>query len=227
MEEEKKNEAGLEDEVNNVGEETENGGDDVREKAEDTDAKEQEESCESSEAECSEESDGPEASETAEEEPKKPRSSVRQKKELAKKDEKIAELTDRLQRSQAEFINYRNRTDREKALRYDDGAMGVLTKVLAVVDDFERGMALVPEDKKDDPYVEGMEKIYKNLMTILEDLGVRPIEAVGAEFDPDFHNAVMHVDEEGAGENVVVEEFQKGYMYKDSVLRHSMVKVAN
>ncbi len=178
--------------------------------------------------EAEEGAEGEEAAEAEEPEEKGGRRrSVRHKKELEKKDQKIAELNDRLLRAQAEFINYRNRTDREKALRYDDGAMGVLMKILPVVDDLERGFSLVPDDKKDDPFVVGMEKIYKGLMTTLEDLGVKPIEAVGGEFDPDFHNAVMHVDEEGAGENVVVEEFQKGYMYKDSVLRHSMVKVAN
>ena len=226
MEEEKKNAAAAEPEEVTEEETAEAESTEAECEAEEAaEAEENAEAKETAETECAEEETCTgEPEEKAEE---KPKGSVRQKKELAKKDEKIAELTDRLQRAQAEFINFRNRTDREKAMRYDDGAMGVLIKILAVVDDFERGLALVPEDKKDDPYVEGMEKIYKNLMTILEDLGVKPIDAVGGEFDPDFHNAVMHVDEEGAGENVVVEEFQKGYMYKDSVLRHSMVKVAN
>lgn len=144
-----------------------------------------------------------------------------------KKDSQIEELTDRLKRQMAEFDNFRKRTEKEKAGMYEIGAKSVIEKMLPVVDNFERGLAQVPEDKKEDPFVTGMEMIYKQMMTVFEELEVRPIEAVGQEFDPNFHNAVMHVEDEEAGENIVVEEFQKGYTYRESVVRHSMVKVAN
>lgn len=144
-----------------------------------------------------------------------------------KKDEKIEELTDRLTRQMAEFDNFRKRTEKEKSQMYEIGAKDVVEKILPVVDNFERGLAAVPEDEKGNPFAEGMEKIYKQLMTTLEGIGVKPIEAVGQEFNPDFHNAVMHVEDETLGENIVAEEFQKGYTYRDSVVRHSMVKVAN
>ncbi len=144
-----------------------------------------------------------------------------------KKDEKIEELTDRLTRQMAEFDNFRKRTDKEKSQMYEIGAKDVIEKILPVVDNFERGLAAVKEEEKGNPFEEGMEKIYKQLMTTLEALEVRPIEAVGKEFDPDFHNAVMHVEDEELGENIITEEFQKGYTYRDSVVRHSMVKVAN
>ncbi len=144
-----------------------------------------------------------------------------------KKDEKIEELTDRLTRQMAEFDNFRKRTEKEKSQMYEIGAKDVIDKILPVVDNFERGLAAVKEEEKEDPFVQGMEMVYKQLMTTLEGLEVKPIEAVGKEFNPDFHNAVMHVDDENYGENIVVEEFQKGYMYRDSVVRHSMVKVAN
>ena len=113
---------------------------------------------------------------------------------------------------------------------YEIGAKDIINKILPVVDNFERGLAGVPEEEKNNPFIEGMDKIYKQLMTTLEEVGVKPIEAVGQEFNPDFHNAVMHVEDENfeeLGENVIAEEFQKGYTYRDSVVRHSMVKVAN
>ena len=144
-----------------------------------------------------------------------------------KKDEKIEELTDRLQRTMAEFDNYRKRTDKEKASMYIIGAKEVVEKILPIIDNFERGLASATEEQKADPFVEGFDKIYKQLCKTLEDMGVKAIEAVGKEFDPNFHNAVMHVDDENVGENIVVEEFQKGYMYKDFVVSQSMVKVAN
>ena len=144
-----------------------------------------------------------------------------------KKDEKIEELTDRLTRQMAEFDNFRKRTEKEKSQMYEIGAKDIIEKILPVVDNFERGIAAVPEDEKANPFAEGMEKIYKQLMTTLEEIGVKPIEAVGQEFDPDFHNAVMHVEDEEVGDNIITEEFQKGYLYRDSVVRHSMVKVAN
>lgn len=144
-----------------------------------------------------------------------------------KKDEKIEELTDRLTRQMAEFDNFRKRTEKEKSQMYEIGAKDIIEKILPVVDNFERGLASMPEEEKSTPFAEGMEKIYKQLMTTLDGIGVKPIEAVGQEFNPDFHNAVMHVEDEELGENIIAEEFQKGYMYRDSVVRHSMVKVAN
>ena len=143
------------------------------------------------------------------------------------KDEKIDELNDKLKRSMAEFDNYRKRTDKEKSAMYEIGAKDVIEKILPVIDNFERGLKSIPEDQKGGPVASGMEMIYKQLITVLSDLGVTPIEAVGQEFDPNLHNAVMHAEDEGLGENIVAEEFQKGYKYKDTVLRHSMVKVAN
>lgn len=148
----------------------------------------------------------------------------KKKKEKDKKDQQIEELTDRLKRNMAEFDNFRKRTEKEKASMYIIGAREIVEKILPVVDNFERGLAQAPEE---DAFAEGIRMIYKQLMTTLEELGVKPIEAVGKEFNPDFHNAVMHVEDEETGENIVVEEFQKGYTYKDFVVRHSMVKVAN
>lgn len=144
-----------------------------------------------------------------------------------KKDEQIADLTDKLTRQIAEFDNYRKRTEKEKSAMYEIGAKDVIEKILPIVDNFERGFATVAEEEKENPFVQGMDKVYKQLMTMLEGLGVKPIEALGQEFNPDLHHAVMHVEDEEAGENVIVEEFQKGYMYRDSVVRYSMVKVAN
>ena len=144
-----------------------------------------------------------------------------------KKDEKIEELTDRLTRQMAEFDNFRKRTEKEKSQMYEIGAKDIIEKILPVVDNFERGLGSMSEEDKATPFAEGMEKIYKQLMTTLDGIGVKPIEAVGQEFNPDFHNAVMHEESEEVGENIITEEFQKGYMYRDSVVRHSMVKVAN
>ena len=146
---------------------------------------------------------------------------------IKEKDQQIGELTDKYQRLMAEFENVRKRTAKEFVQRYDMGAMGVLEKLLPVVDNFERGLQAVAEDEKDSPFVQGIEQIYKQLMGTLDELGVKAMDAEGKEFDANLHNAVMHVEDEEAGENVVVEELQKGYMYKESVLRHSMVKVAN
>lgn len=140
------------------------------------------------------------------------------------KDAQIEELQDRLKRQMAEFDNFRKRTEKEKAAMYEIGAKDIIEKILPVVDNFERGLAQAPQD---DPFADGMEKIYKQLTTTMEGMGVEPIEAVGKEFNPDFHNAVMHVEDESVGENIVVEELQKGYTYKGFVVRHSMVKVAN
>ncbi|SCP95979.1 nucleotide exchange factor GrpE [Anaerobium acetethylicum] len=144
-----------------------------------------------------------------------------------KKDTQIEELTDRLKRSMAEFDNFRKRTEKEKSQMYEVGAKSVVEKILPVVDNFERGLAMVPEEEKENPFVDGMDKIYKQLMANLEEIGVKPIEAVGNQFDPNLHNAVMHIEDEAFGENTVAEEFQKGYIYRETVVRHSMVKVAN
>lgn len=167
-----------------------------------------------------------EAETEGEEEPKK-KKFFEKKIKKDKKDEKIADLTDKLTRQMAEFDNYRKRTEKEKSAMYEIGAKDVVEKILPVVDNFERGLQSVSEENQNDPFVQGMDKIYKQLMTTLEGIGVKPIETVGMEFNPDLHNAVMHVEDEAFGENVVAEEFQKGYMYRDSVVRHSMVKVAN
>ena len=144
-----------------------------------------------------------------------------------KKDLKIEELEDKVKRQLAEFENFRNRTEKEKSRMYEFGARDVIEKMLPVVDNFERGLAAIPEEEKGGPVASGMEMIYKQIMTTLEGLGVQPIEALNKPFDPDFHNAVMHVEDDEIEESTVVEEFQKGYIYKEHVIRYSMVKVAN
>ena len=147
-----------------------------------------------------------------------------------KKDQKdilIEELNDKYRRTMAEFDNFRKRTEKEKASMYEIGARDIIEKILPVVDNFERGLNSIPEDEKTGAVAEGMDKIYKQLTKVLEDAGVKEIEACGAEFDPNFHNAVMHVEDDSLGENVVAEVLQKGYTYRDTVVRHSMVKVAN
>ena len=149
------------------------------------------------------------------------------KKKKDPRDEKIEELTDRVKRQMAEFENFRKRTEKEKSTMYEMGARDIIERILPVVDNFERGLASIPEEAKATPFADGMEKIYKQFRKTLEEAGVKAIEAVGQEFDPNYHNAVMHVDDESLGENIVAEELQKGYMYRDSVVRHSMVKVAN
>ena len=169
------------------------------------------------------------AEETAEEEESSEKKGFFKKKDKKdKKDEKIEELNDRLMRQMAEFDNFRKRSEREKSQMFEIGAKDIVEKILPVIDNMERGLATVSaETLETDAFAQGMEKVYKHFMTVLEQAGVKPIEALGCEFNPDFHNAVMHVEDEEAGENVIVEEFQKGYMYKESVVRHSMVKVAN
>lgn len=144
-----------------------------------------------------------------------------------KKDELIEELTDKYKRTFAEFDNFRKRTEKEKASMYEIGAKDIIKKILPVVDNFERGFKVVSEEEKNTPFAEGMDKIYKQLLTTLNDCGVSEIEAEGKEFDPNLHNAVMHIEDEAYGDNEVIEVLQKGYMYKESVVRHSMVKVAN
>ena len=169
--------------------------------------------------------ENPEGADAADEKESKGKTSFFGKKKKDNKlEQQIEDLTDRLKRNMAEFDNFRKRTEKEKSSMYVIGAKDIIEKILPVVDNFERGLAQAPED---DPFAEGMQKIYKQFTTTMEGMGVEPIEAVGKEFNPDFHNAVMHVEDESVGENIVVEELQKGYTYKGFVVRHSMVKVAN
>ena len=144
-----------------------------------------------------------------------------------KKDKQIEDLTDRLKRNMAEFENFRKRTEKEKSTMFDMGAKSVVEKLLPIIDNFERGFAGLSEEQMSDPFVNGMDMVYKQLVKALADMGVEPIEAVGKPFDPNLHNAVMHVEDENLGENTVAQEFQKGYLYHGSVVRHSMVQVAN
>ena len=178
--------------------------------------------------ECSQEQEETAESEgDAKEEPEKKGFFGKKKEKKDPKDEKIEELTDRLQRSMAEFDNFRKRTEKEKSAMFEIGAKDIIERILPVVDNFERGLAAIPEADKESPFADGMEKIYKQLMKTLDEAGVKPIEAVGMPFDPNYHNAVMHVEDDSLGENVVSQELQKGYTYRDTVVRPSMVQVAN
>lgn len=158
---------------------------------------------------------------------KKKKSSKALELELEKSEAKVADLTDRYQRLMAEFENARKRNAKEQSHMYDVGAKEVLAKLLPVIDNFERGIDALSEEEKEGAFAQGILKIYQQLMTIFGEIGVTPMDAKGKEFNPDYHNAVMHEEDPEMGENLVSEEFQKGYMYKDSVLRHSMVKVVN
>ena len=172
--------------------------------------------------------------ETAEEKPAKEAKKADKKKAKADKKNdakceamqaKIDELEDRVKRQMAEFENFRKRTEKEKAMMFETGAKSVIDKILPVVDNFERGLATVPEDDENSAFANGMKMIYKQMMDELDKIGVKPIEAVGQEFDPNFHNAVMQVESEEYESGVVAQELLKGYMYHDSVVRHSMVAV--
>ena len=178
------------------------------------------------EGEASEESPKGQEPEEAKDSPKKGFFGKKKEKKDPK-DAQIEELTDRLKRNMAEFDNFRKRTEKEKSAMFEIGAKDIIERILPVIDNFERGLNSMPEDAKGTSFAEGMEMIYKQLLKNLEEAGVKPIEAVGQQFDPNFHNAVMHVEDEEQGENVVVQELQKGYLYRDSVVRHSMVQVAN
>ena len=180
---------------------------------------------ESPEATAGENPEGEKEADVADEKESKGKTSFFGKKKKDNKlEQQIEDLTDRLKRNMTEFDNFRKRTEKEKSSMYIIGAKDIIEKILPVVDNFERGLAQATEG---DPFAEGMEKIYKQLTTTLESLGVEPIEAVDKEFNPDLHNAVMHVEDESVGDNIIVEELQKGYTYKGFVVRHSMVKVAN
>ena len=193
----------------------------VKEAVENAEEMKEEEAAPEEKPEASDEKDS--AEKDSEKESKKGFKKKEKKKD--KRDEEIEQLKDRVTRQMAEFENFRRRTDIEKSQMFATGAKSIVEKILPVVDNFERGLATVEEGA--DPFADGMLMIYKQLLTTLDEAGVKPIEAVGQEFNPDFHNAVMHVEDEEVGENIVVEEFQKGYMYNDTVVRHSMVKVAN
>lgn len=170
-----------------------------------------------------------EASEQKETGKKKPLGKKKDKNQekIEKLEEKLADLEDKRMRQLAEFENFRKRSEKEKSQMFEIGAKTVVEKMLPVIDNFERGLLGVPEEEKDAPFVQGVELVYKQLLTAFDELGVKPIEAVGAEFDPNLHNAVMMVDDDTLESGTVAEEMQKGYLYKESVVRHSMVKVVN
>ena len=184
------------------------------------------------EAESSEAEEGSESEEAPEGEDAKSWAEKRAAKKQARQDKKtdalkeqIEQLEDRVKRQMAEFENFRKRTDREKQAMFETGAKSVIEKILPIVDNFERGLATVPEENMEDPFVDGMNRVYKQLLTELDNIGVKPIEAVGQEFDPNLHNAVMQVASDEYETGVVAQELQKGYTYRDSVVRHSMVAV--
>ena len=184
------------------------------------------EECEETAEASAENTETPEDGEASEEKDKKGFFSGRKKE---KKEDvvkaQINELQDKVMRQMAEFENFRKRSEKEKSAMFETGAKSVIEKILPVVDNFERGLATVPEDEKDAPFVDGMNKVYRQLVTELENLGVKPIEAVGKEFDPNFHNAVMQVENDELEPGTVAQELLKGYMYRDTVVRHSMVAV--
>ena len=171
--------------------------------------------------------------ETEDEEPvsKEDKKAAKKQAKLNKKEdsykEKIDQLEDRVKRQMAEFENFRKRSEKEKSQMFDMGARTIIEKILPVIDNFERGLAAVPEEQKDDAFVTGMDKVYKQMLTELDAIGVKPIEALGKEFDPDLHNAVMQVESEEYEPGTVAQELQKGYTYKDNVVRHSMVAVVS
>ena len=182
-----------------------------------------------SESESAEDAAKEEAGDQKKEEVKEEKKEKKKKEKTDKKQdvlkERIEELEDRVKRQMAEFENFRKRTEKEKTMMFETGAKSVIEKILPVVDNFERGLAAVPEDEKNGAFVQGMEMIYKQLMTELENMQVKPIPAVGEEFNPDFHNAVMQVESEEFESGVIAQELQKGCTYRDSVVRHSMVAV--
>ena len=219
MEEKDKREAGLEEEG-------------AEALAEEETVQEAESSEEKPEAPETEEASGKESDKKEAEKPEKEKKKFfgrndKAEKALKEAEAKLAEASDRMKRQLAEFDNYRKRTDKEKAASFDMGARSVVEKLLPVVDSFERGLSGLSEEQKTEPFAAGMDLVYKQLKKLLDDLGVEPIEAVGKPFDANLHNAVMHVEDEALPENTVAEEFQKGYTYRGSVIRYSMVKVAN
>lgn len=210
-------EAEVDDAVRTDGDE-----DDV-DKANQEDAEVGAEEAESEEAEPEEMPEGEDSKSWAEKRAAKKQAKLDKKMDACK--EQIAQLEDKVKRQLAEFENFRNRSEKEKQAMFETGAKSVIEKILPVVDNFERGLATVPEEKKEDPFVDGMTRVYKQLLTELENIGVKPIEAVGQEFDPNLHNAVMQTASEEYESGIVAQELQKGYTYRDSVVRHSMVAV--
>lgn len=188
-------------------------------------AEEAAEAVNTEDASDSEEQETESDEEAASEDVKEKKDGFFKKKKKDKKDEQIEELNDRLRRQMAEFDNFRKRTEKEKSQMFDMGARTIVEKILPVVDNFERGFTTVDEEDKEDAFVQGMDKVYKQLMTELDAMGVKPIECVGQEFNPDYHNAVMQVESEEYESGIVAQELLKGYTYKDTVVRHSMVAV--
>lgn len=182
---------------------------------------------EETEQECEEETEANLKAEKSKESSEKAKRFGKKEKKKDPKDILIEELTDKNKRQMAEFDNFRKRTEKEKSAMYEIGAKDIIEKMLPIVDNFERGFDAISDEEKSSPFTEGIEKVFKQLTKALEDAGVKQIEALGQEFDPNLHNAVMHIDDEEFGENIVAQEFQKGYTYRDNVVRHSMVKVAN
>jgi len=206
----------------------------IKEEADAGDGDERNEECgDASGCTGADESETQEDTQTADEQDESNGESEEADAQAAKPDDKngkealIQELKDKFTRQMAEFDNFRKRTEKEKSAMYEVGARSVIEKILPIVDNFERGLGSISEEEKQTPFADGMDKVYKQLAKALDDMDVKPIEALGKEFDPEYHNAVMHVDDEKVGENIIVEEFQKGYTYRDTVVRHSMVKVAN
>ncbi len=171
--------------------------------------------------------DGSDADESGDDEKSAKNKRKKKKDKKDPRDEKIAELEEIRLRQLAEFENFRNRSEKEKEARFDMGARSVVEKILPVVDNLERGLAGLTDDEKDTPFAKGIEAVYKQLMTSFSEMNVTPIEAVGKEFDPNLHQAVMHEEDDSDDTNLITEELQKGYMYKDTVVRYSMVKVKN
>lgn len=178
-------------------------------------------------ANASDTAEDTEQKDASDKEPAEKKGFFKKKEKKDKKDEQIEALTDQVKRTMAEFDNYRKRTDKEKSAMYEIGAKGVIEKMLPIVDNFERGLATLSDEEKGSGFAGGMEQVYRQLMSTLSEMGVEPIEAVGAAFDPNLHNAVMHIESDEYEENVIVQEFQKGYTYKGAVVRYSMVQVAN
>lgn len=199
---------------------------DLEQKEESEEKEVQEETLQEEEEKKEEETSAKEEKEPAKENKLK-RFGKKKDKAVEKLEEKLADLEDKRVRQLAEFENFRKRSEKEKSQMFETGAKTVIEKMLPVIDNFERGLAVIPEEEKEAPFVQGVELVYKQLVTALSELGVQPIEAVGKEFNPDFHNAVMAVDDDSLESGTVAEEMQKGYMYKESVVRHSMVKVVN
>lgn len=199
----------------------------TEETTENENAAEVEEQQEAAEKETVSEENDSEENDSEESTEEKPKKEGFFKKKKDKKDEQIEELNDRVRRQMAEFDNFRKRSEKEKSMMFDMGAKNVIEKILPIVDNFERGFTTIEETDKDDAFVQGMQQVYKQLMTELESLGVTPIEAIGQEFNPDFHNAVMQVESEEYESGIIAQEFMKGYMYKDTVVRHSMVGVVS